>query len=1367
MLKNLSYLLTIITLVVSCAKERPVQTDPNGDPNIIPVSNISGVEFEISTLQSENGNSVISSANEVNVEGEDSGFNDVRLVSYNTNQENFENVPFFGRPGQNYKIKYELTSENLVVYKIAPLKDLAFHEIPVASREGQNYKVPLFSYTISLYKKVRVINSNNEETHILRDQPVFTLSEASHVKVNWNSREPLKDETLENVFPSDIFNGEWFYAATVVSASPEKANSIGRDVSMDFRARSVSRIKFVKRTNGIAGLNLNVDENLDQSDDINLQETINIPTEYLDYRLKKEGATLLPEVEEIGDGHLEAKPYMERKFMKLDFPKTISAMTKPQRIPVRCQENSRGRVRSEGTASNIIQIGSNCYRVEPGLNKDDTIIENLEIANGYFSFVVYHPSDETRLRYSFRKAHDPLTGRVYFKDDQKTFGFFKTTKFAILNHRYEREDARQQLVKLNRFYPEDGKITYYFSKTTPEHMKNAGKLAIEAWDQAFKDAGTGIRVVLDTSRTVNLGDIRYNIINIVDTKDGARLLGYGPSIVDSDSGEIISATSNIYANPFRESWIGILRNYVRNKVGMFQSTNIGVADPEKMTFYNSFIDNVLVQADTTPRIDTERKTLLDDLGIEVKTPISNLREVKEDLLSKGLLNSSNAEMKEGIFHINSFDQNYKDAIKEIEETCGSELDDYIQELKSADSTHNEEELTVLNKCADVLLEKSVVATLVHELGHNFGLRHNFIASTDTENFIYKEDGTTPSKTSSTMDYQPGNVSELLTPGPYDVAAIRFGYAGKVQLANGEIKDVDQNESLTKQMEEKSIEIRKYKYCTDEDVTRVTPLCERHDDGTNPLEIVKNKIEAFNASYTLYGNRYDRANGPNSRLFGISQFSRTFIPLKLIYDQWRYYLSEYLGEGDKYLHRLSKRELKKKLKEMKEDTGKFGRYYAEYYEASELAYNFLKEIIFTPAKTCVARPKNGVQEDLILIDFEDVKEEVYKSTSTTIARCDDALAIPVFEGKKLDYVGEFGRYFEEQKHTLDISDIDFRKSDVIGYEPIRSFALVALTMRAPMMEHLAVDDFAPSFLDNPMYREEILNLTFDRVVNGLDSTRFGFNNTKREIFKLYFEREQSFLKQLTLSVVNGISVPGKLEESDARKKPFSPNITSNPNIIPEQGVVVTKFRHLYIFTRDTEAPELTSAEKLVKKREGLKEYIENFEKEHFTYTEPEVLAYLGFLMDDGAVPSLEDLKDDTFTFEKALVYHDKIVSFIDELEAADIDHMTKQANLLRAAYGEDLAILRMIANFLRNNNGGELIKLPVSQFMTKAKERFEALNPFQDDLIENILSEETVRERFKAAVPILNRNAQVREALAPFRPEMEAQLNMITEILLSL
>ena len=112
--------------------------------------------------------------------------------------------------------------------------------------------------------------------------------------------------------------------------------------------------------------------------------------------------------------------------------------------------------------------------------------------------------------------------------------------------------------------------------------------------------------------------------------------------------------------------------------------------------------------------------------------------------------------------------------------------------------------------------------LAHELGHSMGLRHNFAGSFDSLNYPHEywqlrtkngsvttacEDGETSGEdcigprwkdpitdeeidgnisrytTTSVMDYPGDQNQDMLTAGPYDKAALRFGYGGTVDVWN--------------------------------------------------------------------------------------------------------------------------------------------------------------------------------------------------------------------------------------------------------------------------------------------------------------------------------------------------------------------------------------------------------------------------------------------------------------------------------------------------------------------------------------------------------------------------------------------------------
>lgn len=87
--------------------------------------------------------------------------------------------------------------------------------------------------------------------------------------------------------------------------------------------------------------------------------------------------------------------------------------------------------------------------------------------------------------------------------------------------------------------------------------------------------------------------------------------------------------------------------------------------------------------------------------------------------------------------------------------------------------------------ADAITVATYSNTLVHELGHNVGLRHNFKGSNDKANYYSHEQASAlglhniPAY-SSTMDYAPSMLVETPTWGLYDLAAFKFAYGRNVE-----------------------------------------------------------------------------------------------------------------------------------------------------------------------------------------------------------------------------------------------------------------------------------------------------------------------------------------------------------------------------------------------------------------------------------------------------------------------------------------------------------------------------------------------------------------------------------------------------------
>lgn len=169
---------------------------------------------------------------------------------------------------------------------------------------------------------------------------------------------------------------------------------------------------------------------------------------------------------------------------------------------------------------------------------------------------------------------------------------------------------------------------------------------------------------------------------------------------------------------------------------------------------------------------------------------------------------------------------------------------------------------------------------IHEFGHNLNLRHNFYGSVDKENFAVASHAFPDSNglrkmtrdgkalegaprvqiSSSVMDYLRLE-DEINTPWSwedYDIAALASSYAPKF----------DDKGKL-------------YLNCTDEH-TLTSALCNRHDLGTTPSEILMSQIRAYDERYEIRNKRFNRAtwntSGYQMQVLEAMMSVKEFLPL---------------------------------------------------------------------------------------------------------------------------------------------------------------------------------------------------------------------------------------------------------------------------------------------------------------------------------------------------------------------------------------------------------------------------------------------------------------------------------------------------------
>ena len=185
--------------------------------------------------------------------------------------------------------------------------------------------------------------------------------------------------------------------------------------------------------------------------------------------------------------------------------------------------------------------------------------------------------------------------------------------------------------------------------------------------------------------------------------------------------------------------------------------------------------------------------------------------------------------------------------------------------------------------------RAVMSTLSHELGHAFGLMHNFKGSTDAANYEFA-DATekTGRNYSSIMDYMSDAEMAYKGPGPYDMHAIRAGYTGFIELSPGILANPQAMAAITgagvtlldghlihindlmkltgsssfvhiTQDTFNSKGLVKYYAQCDDGGQGQTVLCAMFDYGSSASEIVKNKIADYKRSYATRYYVADRIN----------------------------------------------------------------------------------------------------------------------------------------------------------------------------------------------------------------------------------------------------------------------------------------------------------------------------------------------------------------------------------------------------------------------------------------------------------------------------------------------------------------------------
>ena len=832
------------------------------------------------------------------------------------------NERFLGSLDAKYDIIFETRGDYLILFKAS--KDLK--KIPYIERtsmiEKDGYKmVPFIGYPIQYCSAEFLTNSQREKTYENRANCNSDPATAKYIRILKTNKQVYQYIEKKDLFPSDYFKGRWFFSEGPIETSSSREEG---HIPPFF----VNLIRFDKtsKTLQIVDISGNVE-------DRNKKIVNKLPVDWIDYEMNQDGDVF--------------KSFGEREYTKND-----------------------------ATARDHLQINFLNF-----INQGHEVIDFL-VTEDYFSFVLKKTSASKSLKYKYSflretavNSKDFVSRKWFIDDHEDHFGILPTGAQAEKKEGESTETEFLDHLRMIRFNINNQKsIKWYFSKnsTHDPFYRDIAREAIQVWNQAFQmitqNTDKKIKIELIETEEKDLGDIRYNIINLIkpaDVSSGNNLLGVAPSYVNPDTGQIIGTTANILLHNTLEVSHKLLRNYIRYEI--FQ----------------------------------KNKKSKEENEIHVISPFLQAKVKKQCPEVAQFINKKRKEKIKPETELND---------KALFLTCSRKVSrNGILQL--------------------VLHETGHSFGLGHNFKASTDKSNYYQSKSEIKQYFpsAKLDLDVISKSSSVMDYLPlFSYPSLTFLGKYDLAALRFLYMNQLKTKEGELINLDIPKDLSKQKPLSSdhvSQMKPYLHCSDAAASQQEDfLCIRFDYGSTPLDISNFYINGFKRYFNSSRYRYDSVTTGS---YPLNQ--SYFNSIISFYIKWIQLRNQYLASQNAFkITRPVISEDKNFIEAYQKTIGNglgINEEYNLYHSIRSNIFKFLKDTVLLKSMKCkVADHNNQVR----WINLEDIKSALLPTHKDNlyVEDCSSKMIQDFLKTEGLSFQGQKGledfstnSYYSEGKNAF--------------------------------------------------------------------------------------------------------------------------------------------------------------------------------------------------------------------------------------------------------------------------------------------------------------------------------------------------------------